>query len=398
MRLKETNRFVARSMIKRIAGLELNALLYSKILPADPFQGARIRTSGTPIYDVNGQRLFHRIPIRKGSVSVAYADIAAHYGLGFPLLAVHQGLEWNEKRLLNQATASARKQRRGIEFDRVRFVAYSYPKIAAQFLKGGKEVLMLELYTWKPVPPKRKREPGEPPSNFERWSLLDELPIERRRKNFESFQKRLSNWEEISPPTKGKYSELLDTSGFAQIIGVKIPVLRRDTNELHYSLDPASHNPCYEVRAQQTNVWCVAASVQMLLDFFRYNYQQTRIAQELNLGTLNNPNPLPYARDGDVVTALENLTSNALDANMNTAPNWTEFANEISANRPLISFIPGHSRTVAGCTRVRFFPWLIFRGLLVYDPWPPPGVITRWENFDAQTYRRTFTAQPTLIP
>jgi hypothetical protein len=35
-----------------------------------------------------------------------------------------------------------------------------------------------------------------------------------------------------------------------------------------------------------------------------------------------------------------------------------------------------------------------FRGLLVYDPWPPnAGVITRWENFNTTTYRRTFTAR-----
>jgi hypothetical protein len=39
-----------------------------------------------------------------------------------------------------------------------------------------------------------------------------------------------------------------------------------------------------------------------------------------------------------------------------------------------------------------------FRGLLVYDPWPPNvGVITRWENFDTQTYRRAFTAHVTTI-
>jgi hypothetical protein len=136
----------------------------------------------------------------------------------------------------------------------------------------------------------------------------------------------------------------------------------------------------------------------MILDFYRYNYQQTRIASDLGLGTLSSPNGLPYSRDNDVVTVLENLTSNALDASMNTTPNWNEFVNEINENRPLISFIPGHSRTVAGYTSVRLFNWYFFRGLLVYDPWPPTtGVITRWENFDNQTYRRTFTAHLTLV-
>lgn len=117
------------------------------------------------------------------------------------------------------------------------------------------------------------------------------------------------------------------------------------------------------------------------------------------MGTLNNPNGLPYSRDGDVVTVIEKLTSNALDANMNTSPTFQEFKNEINANRPIISFIPGHSRTVAGYTESTIISWLgWFRGLLVYDPWPPNvGTITRWENFDAITYRVTFPAHLTLV-
>ena len=96
--------------------------------------------------------------------------------------------------------------------------------------------------------------------------------------------------------------------------------------------------------------------------------------------------------------ALENLTSDALDAGMNWTPSWTEFRDEINANRPLISFIPGHSRTVAGFTRSGVSVLSPFRGLLVYDPWPPnAGVITRWENFDSQTYRVTFNARLTLV-
>jgi hypothetical protein len=36
---------------------------------------------------------------------------------------------------------------------------------------------------------------------------------------------------------------------------------------------------------------------------------------------------------------------------------------------------------------------LAFRGLLVYDPWPPSsGVITRWENVATQTYQYAYSA------
>jgi len=391
-----------RTLVKRLAGLELNTLLYSRVLPPDLFDGTWVRSSGTPIYDINGEVLFYRVPIVKGRTPIAFADIAAHSAFSSPLLAIHIGLDWKPRNILNQAANIARKKFRNAQFNRMRFVSYSYPKIAVQFLQYRRETLMLELFSWEPIPPIREREPEEPPSNFERWSLIAETPENRKQKNLELIEERVANWDEICPPLRPPQEfkpERLRTFEFTRAFEQIIPILSVDIRELHYSLEETDHHPCYELRGQLTRVWCVAASVQMILDFYRYNYEQTRLADELGLGTLDDPNGLPYARDGDVVTVLEALTNNALDANMNVTPNWAEFRDEIRANRPLISFKPGHSRTVAGYVHVRLLPWLTFRGLLVYDPWPPTtGVITRWENFDTMTYRRTFTAQLTLQP
>lgn len=80
---------------------------------------------------------------------------------------------------------------------------------------------------------------------------------------------------------------------------------------------------------------------------------------------------------------------------MHTSPGWNIFRNEIRANRPLISFVPGHSRTVAGYTSslITLVNQIPFRSLLVYDPWPPnAGVITRWENFATQTYQYAYSS------
>jgi len=126
------------------------------------------------------------------------------------------------------------------------------------------------------------------------------------------------------------------------------------TNEIHYSRRNTDHHVCYELRVQETSVWCVAASVQMLLDFYRYNYLQTKIAQQLGLGTLANPNGLPYARVGDVVTQLQVMSSNVITAKILTSPTFYDFASEMDQNQPMISFIPGHSRTVAGYTESLF--------------------------------------------
>ncbi len=392
--------------VKRLAGLELNDLAVTKNLPREVFDRSRISSAGTPVCDVNGELLFNRVPIRKGPQAIGYVDLAVNPALGATFLAASYGTPWTDRALRAQAVQAAQRLRRGLRFDRMRFVAYSYPKLAVQFLRGSAEVLMLELHSWTPVPQARRREPEEPPGHFERWSLLDEIPTRQKRANSRRFQRRLAQWDELCPPERPPRRirpEYVRVREFERLVRdfERLPLVTQ--REIHYSPEDVDHHPCYELRSQLTGVWCVAASVQMTLDFYRYNYAQTRIAADLGLGTLNNPNGLPYAQDGRVVTVLEALSGNAVDSNMNTSPTWNEFVAEVNADRPLISFIPGHSRTVAGYTRGPSVLGGWFSGLLVYDPWPPSpsvpptpttgGVITRWENFDAQTYRRTFTAE-----
>jgi hypothetical protein len=377
-----------------LAWVELNLLNVAHALPT-ALDGARFGPA-TPIYDLNGTELYLRFPLLKGNQAIGYADTATGPTFGGVLLAAAPGASWNERGILKEAQEAARLPHAP---DTVRFVAYSYPKLAVQFLADGEELALLELWTWTQVPPRSDRRKDEPPSNFERWSFLDEQPEEVLRRNRTRYRKRLDGIEKLLRRARRIPKDRVSRELFEPVIRREILQLLVDTRDLHYSTRDADHFTCCEVRAQQTSVWCVAASVQMLLDFYRYEYTQVRLAAELGLGTLANPDGLPYSRDGDVVTVTEAMSSGALDATMNTSPSWSEFRNEIRANRPLISFIPSHSRTVAGYTRsgLSILGLTPFRGLLVFDPWPPnAGVITRWENFDAQTYRRTFTARVTL--
>jgi hypothetical protein len=380
---------VAGDQVHRIAALELNTLRAINTL-GEEYEQLKIAKRGTPVYDINGTLLFYRLPLSRGKEATGYADVAVNDALGEPLMAASAGVPWNEAALLKEGAAMA-KRRRKVKFDQIRFVAYSFPKIALQFLLNGAEVLMLELYTWAEVPPAQygDRKPLEP-GNFERWSLLEELPRDVRLARARSFKKRLAIWD------RPKLRRLrLDTIRREALLKRDFAIRLFDTRELHYSERNTDHHICYELRGQQTNVWCVGASSEMVLDFYRYTYDQIRLAQELGLGTLANPNGLPYARVGDVVTVLEDLTSNALDVTMHVNPTWNIFRDEIRANRPLISFVPGHSRTVAGYTRslIWFLGAIPYRGLLVYDPWPPnAGVVTRWENFATQIYQYAYSS------
>ncbi len=193
--------------ITRLAILELNALALTRVLPAS-VEKARITDAGTPVYDPNGTLLFHRVPIMRGRVSIGYADISAQEALGEPLLAVSTGAAWNEKAIVREATAAARRIQRALVFDETRFVTFSFPKIAVQFLNRGEEVLLLEWRTWAVVPPavRSERNPLEP-SNFERWSLLDEMPAADKRKKTTEFKKRLEVW--ASPVLEAVTTDLI---------------------------------------------------------------------------------------------------------------------------------------------------------------------------------------------
>lgn len=384
---------LATNQVQRVAAFELNALRASEVF-GEEMDKLAVPAKGTPVYDVNGTLLFMRMPLARGRTQAGYADIAVEEAMGEPLLATTIGASWVESALVEEGSAAARKGRRALKFDATRFVAYSYPKLALQFLLNGAEVLMLELYTWAEIAPaavagRNKLEPA----NFERWSLLDELPDAVKKSRTAGFRKRLTVWEAPALAKLNPKAVAIDT------LRVKDFVLNlNDRREVHYSASDGDHSPCYELRAQQTNVWCVGASTEMLLLFYRYTYNQVRLATELGLGTMANPNGLPYSRVGDVVTVIERLTN--LNATMHTNPGWDVFRNEIRANRPLISFVPGHSRTVAGYTRslITAVNQIPFRGLLVYDPWPPPsannagGKITKWENFNTQTYQYAYSA------
>lgn len=363
--------------VPAIAAAQLSMLVGTGVLDRE-LAGMEVPSEGTPIHGLDGEVLFERV--RLGDRITV--DLAVAPEFGTPLIGVNAGQLWDPEALVKEASAVVRK----VEFDKARLVAYCFPKLAVQFLDHGQEVALVECFTGASVPEEARDD------NFKRVPFRAEMPRGVARKRAREFATLL----EVS------IEQLRAVDLWSTVIRVDHdwPSLlrQRQTRDLRFGTRSADHAICYELRGQETNVWCVGASVQMLLDFYRYEYTQDRLAQELGLGTKANPNGLPYANDGDVVVALENLSSKALNAAMNTSPTFNEFRTEILANRPLVSFVPGHSRTVAGFTRtVSALAALNFQGLLVFDPWPPnAGVITRWENFGATTYRRTFTARVAL--
>jgi hypothetical protein len=423
---------------RRRVAVELNALHWTGALEG-VLEGARIG-AGTMVYDLNGTPLFERLPLTADGLE-GHADVALHPGMGTVLMAVRPETPWNEANLLEEARVAAKEVLGpdGLPPEATeRFVAYSHPKLAVQFLLGDEELVMLELWTWRPVPPRRDRDPADLPSHFERWSYLDEIPAETLAAKQLSHESRVAANEAL-PGRERLDVNLVARDQFAPIAGGGGPGSDTgtggvgggggaqagpppaggqagplpaggqagappagDQRNLHYSTRAISHATCYEALGQETAEWCVAASVQMLLGFYRYEYPQDRIATTLGLGTVAVPNALPNGQEDKVVATIESMSSTALQAvktplaGLAPKDTWDRFKAEILANRPAISFIHGHSRTVAGYTD-QGVPGLVFKGLVVYDPYGPSGVgAITLEDIAFPIYTFAFTAQPQL--
>jgi hypothetical protein len=401
---------------RRRVAVELNALHSTGAL-GDTLEGARIGAA-TLVYDLNGEPLFERLPLTYAG-GAGHADVALHPAMGTILMSVSPDVPWDENEVLERARTSANDGLAGgLPADATeRFVAYSYPKVAVQFLAGDTELTMLDVWSMRPVPPPRDRPPSEPPSHFERWSYLDEMPADHGAARQASHENRVAANEAVpgrdqldtnlisrdqfgaSPPGSTPGTGTGPGSGGGSTNPVPAAV---DQRNLHYSTSAASHVTCYEKESQETAEWCVAASVLMLLDFYRYEYLQDRVATDLGLGTRVAPNALPNSQWDLVVSEIENLTSNAMTATKivldptNPLATWQLFRAEIQANRPAISFTLGHSRTVAGYFD-QSATGLSFRGLVVYDPYGPTGAGATFEDIMAPVYACAFTAELQLI-
>ncbi len=374
--------------------LELNAL-HSTGAIGDALEAARIGT-GTPIYDLNGELLYERIPL-SGRRGAGYADIAFHPAMGGVLMAVSHGSKWDANAILKEARTELARQGGEVgrpKPDAMRFVAFCYPKLAVQFLAGDQEIAMLEWKTWRQVPRGRQRMPGELPTFFERSSFLDSQTDEARARRRRRFKRRAD--ELLTIPNRHEVShDRVAVRPFADHVGVKPPEEVLDRREVHFSRHSIDHHVCYERQGQRNSHWCVAASVKMLLDFYRYEYTQDQLAAKLGLGTNRKPAELADFHAAKICDVVKSLSGNALEVTMKRNPTWTDFRREIAANRPVVAFLPGHARTIAGYTETRPLPHHLStsRGYLVYDPSPPTTGVTLWESIDVHIYTVAFMAR-----
>ena len=230
---------IDRVDLRRHALLELNILNATDAIGQE-LEGLSLGR-GTPIHDLNGTVLYERLPFAGTRRGEGFVDVATNPAMGGVIIAVSHGIEWNEEAILAQARDAAGRQLADREADSIRFVAYSFPKIAVQFLAEGKELAMLELWTWQPVSRRRKRRDEGLPSNFERWSFLDEQPaaeLAKRRARLRSRVRRID-----SVLTAERALDRVSRDRLVDMVRFDITDILFDRRELHFTTRNADHNP-----------------------------------------------------------------------------------------------------------------------------------------------------------
>jgi hypothetical protein len=340
------------------------------------------------INDLNGVPLLYEFSVMDGKNAVGTVKAGASKLTAAPVLAIEmRPRTWDPQLALREARTRAKKDFPRADKVETELVCYSYPKICVR-VRGerSQDATIYDAASFEPV----VRFGSDELEGFTAWSYLDEI-------GGRDPDKRVRRWDLANQELEATREKVPQI--FAR--GLKDSDIARIQTRLtadffkHFSLlswrvlnyaPRCSPHDCFELYAQQTDVYCAVATGQMILDFYRYYFTQDQIAAAMNTGSGGTTNP-------DQVAGYESLSNNCLDATFDSSANWAEAKAEIDANRPVKSGIPNHARACAGWMRqnLTLLSQPARRWLRIYDPWPWNADICAggqvvWEDWDAVTH------------
>jgi hypothetical protein len=343
-----------------LARHQLTVLVRQDALPPGCSIGLSLVESGTTLVDLNGTKVLIRVRLTSERGDVGYADVATAPELGSVLFSVTRTKAWDEDAIRREA------EKQGLPSQGA-FVAYAYPKVG---LEIERTITSRSVFDWIEGRVVSFGDPFLEEANVVRsYSMIDSLEESLRRSNRQQYDALVR--------------ELSLNTGEEELT-------KAMRHQIQYSGYLAGHT-CFELRTQRFGEWCVPASVEMLLAFYRYKYDQDDIAVALGQRDANrNQIELAVGREYGVVDVVSFLTCQALVPRMypNEAAFWGIIMTEILNDRPLILFTGGHSRVIAGfslCT----IGSVVCGGLTLYDP---AEVEVCWEYYNKNTELLLFSA------
>ncbi len=344
------------------------------------------------IHDLNGQVLFYEYAVMDGKEIAGTVKASASKIIGPAVPAVEFGPRgWDPGQATREAEKYVVKTYKNAKVKDTALVCYSYPSIGVRVdfdhPKQGKQSIILDAADLSPI----EKYGVEGLEGKAAWSFYDEIAEPEAARREQIWDRADEELEAARGDTPQILEQGFTSRELPELQDVFIPELHYDfipffsSGTIKYSPRCSPHE-CFALYAQQTSVYCAVATGQMILDFYRYYYDQDDIAAAMGTGSGGSSN-------SGQVTGYESLSNKCLDATYDASANWSEAVSEINANRPLKSGIPGHARACVGWKRQNIF--LIGQQpkhwLKIYDPWPWNANICAggrivWEDWDTVTH------------
>ncbi|WP_436498836.1 hypothetical protein [Actinokineospora sp. HUAS TT18] len=345
-------------------------------------QPGRSRT----IFDLNGAPLFHDVDLdgREGAVGVA--RIAASETIGSPLVSLEvRPRRWDPDAALKNAAKAATALHPKAKVVSTQLVAYCYPKVGVRVTlddpgRKGQVELILDASDLEPVVNIGGDE-LEGSTAYSYYAEVVEPRLEARTRRHSRDAENVEVLRKAVPELFEQKFTLTPAITEKLASAAKFYWLLSSERVLPYA-PRCDQSEDFQLRAQQTNVYCAVATGQMILDFHRWYFTQDQIATAMNTGSGGTSNP-------DQVAGYESLTNNSFNATYDTNALWSEAKAEIDAGRPLKSGIPGHARACDGWRKTFNLATSGYdHSVRIYDPWPwnadiCQGGAVYWEDWDA---------------
>jgi hypothetical protein len=343
----------------------------------EKFRGANLGKS-TTVYDLNNEPLFYDFPVvtQKGE-HIGLVRASASRVLGVPVPSIYlTPPAWNIQASMIKGKELVKTKFKG-EVTNAKLVCYAYPKlgIAVEWKKERRtQRTILDIGDLSEVPEKAEsgmRGPGAV-SFYER---APEKAVPESLKLFKAYEKVVDDLQERSKQDLATRKTITEINMVYQAIPSIVQISVFKTKILTLCTHNFSHE-CFNLHGQDNGVYCVVATGQMLMDFYRFYHSQNAIATAMGTGA----GGTSYAGE---IKGYQSLTCSHFTAQQEFSPTFAKAKTEIDNNRPFDYSYSYHAMACAGYREQRIY--LVGttpeRSLYLYDPSPVSIGTIRWETW-----------------
>jgi len=362
------------------AAIQLHIGVLAKTPGMVDWRGANLGRPVT-VYDLNDEPLFYDFPVlSRGRERLGLIRASASRVIGVPVPSIHLGPAVLNVDETSRKAARLIRQKYKRKVVSTKLVCYAYPKlgIAVRWEKRGEaQRTIVDVGDFSIVPEEVKPE-MRGPGAVSSYGQIQEEAVPRAVRNFGRYGKVVDELQERSGKDLSTHLRLRDFDRVQAVL--KKAVVQVElfyTKTLSFCTHGFSHE-CFTLHGQQNGVWCVPATGQMILDFWRYYRSQTDIATAMGTGA----GGTGYAGE---VNGYESIACNHFDAQSDSGPTIAKAKAEIVANRPFDYSYSYHAMACAGYSVARFTIAGVppQHSLLLYDPSPVNTGTIRWETWGA---------------